>query len=140
MSWASGGPAGCGCGRLACSVDEGELWALHCLNCLGPWNDGQLWAALPVVLLPVALRGRASDIQASRPELRGLAERMGDHSSPCPLCGLGQGGVEHLWTWCPAVALAWGCWAGGGAAPLPGTLRGDWRRGTGGARVVEFLH
>ena len=25
----------------------------------------------------------------------------------CPLCGLGEGGAEHLLLWCPAVALAW---------------------------------
>ena len=25
----------------------------------------------------------------------------------CPLCGLGEAGAEHLWMWCPAVAMAW---------------------------------
>jgi len=39
----------------------------------------------------------------------------------CPLCGLGEGGGQHLVIWCPAVAAAWAALApgcGSVAAPL----------------------
>ena len=34
----------------------------------------------------------------------------------CPLCGLGEGGVEHLLLWCLAIAFAWRLLAAGYSA------------------------
>ena len=29
------------------------------------------------------------------------------HFGPCPLCGLGEAGAEHIWQWCSAAHVAW---------------------------------
>ena len=42
----------------------------------------------------------------------------------CPLCGLGEGGAEHLMLWCPAGALAWCALAPGCGRLLAKVLAG----------------
>ena len=50
--------------------------------------------------------------------------RAGGAYSCCPLCGMGDGGSEHLLTWCPAVASAWQRLRPGGHS-IPQMLRAE---------------
>ena len=103
-------PHQCSCGRPATRVwltaggnDPGAAW---CDTCLGPWaGQASLWpllddADLPAYLAPLAAPRRrvCGRIQVPR--------RCGQFGV-CPLCGLGEATTEHIWSWCPAVALAW---------------------------------
>ena len=54
----------------------------------------------------------------------------------CPLCGLGEGGAEHVWMWCPAVALAWRRYRPAGR-PLLDTLRAPL---TDASSLASLLH
>ena len=42
-----------------------------------------------------------------RINLADVTEVRIDLADPCPLCGFGGAGSEHLCIWCPAVAEAW---------------------------------
>ena len=67
-------------------------------------------------------RGHGNSRAPPAPDLTDHAARH-DLASPCPLCGFGEAGSEHLLQWCPAVQAAlrkaWGrlrkigCWTEG---------------------------
>ena len=103
------------------------------------WPLGGLWASLPVEVLPAQLRDDARDRQGRFGELPGLGEAMGRASELCPLCGLGQGGVEHLWNWCPAVALAWRLWRRDTELSLRDAILAGGGDGCGRGRLAVFL-
>ena len=61
----------------------------------------------------------------------------------CPLCGLGEGGAEHLLLWCPAVALAWCALAAGRGHLLAEVVAGAAGPMDAAARLVHqasFVH
>ena len=65
---------------------------------------------------------------------------MGRADEVCPLCGLGQGGVEHLWNWCPAVALAWRSWRRGAGLSLRDAILAGGSDDEERDRLAVFLH
>ena len=77
-----------------------------CRGCAGQWNAGNCWAALPELDLPCELWDRAREITRCRGPLTEFVAQLSQFGA-CPLCGTGEAGSEHLWMWCPAVALAW---------------------------------
>ena len=42
--------------------------------------------------------------------------------SPCPLCGRGEAGAEHLLVWCHVVARAWHLLTGGARGTIRSSL------------------
>ena len=87
------------------------------------------------------------DLHAAAAEhrrLRGLSPRahaelrqwQTSPHGPCPLCALGEGGAEHVWMWCPAVALSWRQLHPTGR-PLVATLRAPL---TDAGRLAALLH
>jgi hypothetical protein len=140
-------PLLCTCGHRGevrwCSPHRGSCphpGVAWCRACLGPWAAGDMWALLPDDLLPPDLCADAMELRRTR----GLSPRAhpelchwqaSSHGS-CPLCGLGEGGAEHLWMWCPAVALAWRRLHPAGRPLIP-TLRAPL---TDAGRLASFLH
>ncbi len=78
-----------------------------CGFCSQGWDQSDQWALLPDASLPSCLHGKAARVRASRGAPRPLPEATHCCWGPCPLCGLGEAGAEHLMGWCPAVAAAW---------------------------------
>ena len=97
---------------------DGVAW---CDRCMGPWAHApDRWAMLPDEMLPPTLRDRAASARHNRPQLTGHRGFPQSGYGACPLCGHGEAGSEHLWTWCPAVALAWDKVAPPGSPPTMG--------------------
>ena len=76
-----------------------------CTECVHPGMTESSWACLPARMLPSSLREHAHLIS------NGLGKNYFDthpsHFGPCPLCGLGEAGSEHIWQWCSAAYMAW---------------------------------
>ena len=101
---ACSGPA-CAVWATTSPLGAGAEW---CVPCLGAWaTSSERWAALPDACLHPDLIPRAAAIrQALGPFPHPLTPIISMFGC-CPLCGLGEAGAEHLWTWCAAVSLAW---------------------------------
>ena len=108
-TWATAGDAG-----------GGAAW---CSTCLGPEQlrmGAAVWLVQGVEGGAPRYRAHAAELRAQlraagHAVLQGVTGLLGaERSYPlvsewgaCPLCGLGEGGGEHLVIWCPAVAAAW---------------------------------
>ena len=82
----------------------GPAFCVECLGARARLGSGYL-VALRVLGCPCDQAGLA---EIASPEI--LAEDWSwipNEYGACPLCGLGEGGAEHLLLWCPAIALAW---------------------------------
>ena len=94
----SGGPGAPRARRLLALLSVRTAWGPECGRVAEPllrWSCSAVVAALGEWrVAPPELLTRAWDWSPS------------EYGS-CPLCGLGEGGAEHLMLWCPAVALAW---------------------------------
>ena len=62
---------------------------------------------LPRAHIPEPLHELADGLHAQRSPPIGVPVDIDMWYAECPLCGLGEGGTEHLWDWCVAVQLAW---------------------------------
>ena len=69
------------------------------------------------------LHNAARALCLSRGVPRGADAWSGNYYDACPLCAHGEAGAEHLLSWCPAVALAWGGWGRATAAAADATGR-----------------
>ena len=91
--------------HTASATTPGTAW---CHGCLGGWGAGVAkWPLLPDDQLPQPLQDQAAIYRHRCPP---PAIQVPLDPSPygcCPLCGLGEASAEHIWMWCPAVALAW---------------------------------
>ena len=112
-------------------ADAGLSW---CSTCFGHWARGDAWALLPRSWLPNALHESADALCATRSSLN--ADWPCSTYAPCPLCGHGEAGAEHLLCWCPAVALAWQYLHLGERRPIAQILQPPQAPGP----LAEFLH
>ena len=76
-----------------------------CTDCVQPGMTESSWACLPAHMLPSSLREQAHLI--SNELSRSNFDSRPSHFGPCPLCGLGEAGAEHIWQWCSAAHMAW---------------------------------
>ena len=111
----------------------GQAWCAQCsppaLDRIGGW-------AATLTDADLARGGLfAQAAQSARAEIGELNLVPTPACMCCPLCGRGEGGSEHLLTWCPAVALAWH-----DLVPNPCFLRDAVRRRQHTALLSRFLH
>ena len=57
--------------------------------------------------MPPDLRSRAEQVVQQCGPPPPLTAHLTSPFGCCPLCGFGEAGAEHLWSWCPAVAMFW---------------------------------
>ena len=76
-----------------------------CTDCVQPGMTENSWACLPVRMIPSSLREHAHLI--NHEQSRSSFDTRPSHFGPCPLCGLGEAGSEHIWQWCSAAYMAW---------------------------------
>ena len=96
LVWRSPSPIEVGAG------DDGMAW---CTNCVHPGMTEISWAHLPVHMTPSSLREQAHLISSGLNRVS--FDTRHSHFGPCPLCGLGEAGAEHIWQWCSAAHMAW---------------------------------
>ena len=75
-----------------------------CTDCFQPGMTENSWACLPVRMIPSSLREHAHLINQG--QSRCSFDTRPSHFGPCPLCGLGEAGSEHIWQWCSAAYMA----------------------------------
>ena len=82
--------------------EDGMAW---CTDCVQPGMTENSWACLPVRMIPSSLREQAHLI--NQEQNRSSFDTRPSHFGPCPFCGLGEAGSEHIWQWCSAAYMAW---------------------------------
>ena len=86
-------------------LGNGAEW---CTRCLGPWASSTTkWALLDPSQVHPALHPLQASARLRHGPFPGHLAPLRSPFGVCPLCGFGEAGAEHLWTWCQAVALAW---------------------------------
>ena len=86
-------------------VGDGEDGMAWCVDCIQPGMAANSWAYLPVRMIPSSLREQAHLL--NQEQSRNNFDTRPSHFGPCPLCGLGEAGSEHIWQWCSAAYMAW---------------------------------
>ena len=86
-------------------VGDGEDGMAWCADCIQPGTAANSWAYIPLRMIPSSLREQAHLL--NQEQNRNNFDTRLSHFGPCPLCGLGEAGSEHIWQWCSAASMAW---------------------------------